>query len=245
VTAAGALMKGSDRREMSPVHVEMIASMERRGRRVDHLPKGATVRAENSPRRPEIRTFARRSRNQNGAERKLDLDRVKLISDVLAAWVGVVALLAGGIFGIQQYLAQEEGDRVKETLNFLDRYHKEPFVSARMALYKTWDKYTAKENSFRLGQVFDEKGFSSFIRETIKEENLTASVDLVTDFYSALEVCITAHACDQDLALLLFHADATAHFNRHFPYIDWARTDQNDPNVGKRLEEFKRRKIPD
>lgn len=174
----------------------------------------------------------------------MPLARIKLISDILASWVGVAALLGGGIFGIQQYLVKEEGDRVKETLNFLDRYHQEPFVSSRMKIYQAWHKYRHDERRITDAAVFDEAAFRTFINETIKTEELTTSIDLVTDFYAALEICVTANVCDEDLALLLFHTDAMAHFNRHFPYIESLRIDQNDPDVASRLEHFKRRKIP-
>ena len=187
----------------------------------------SSARIPKPARGPATRIYVKRHPNRAGVESPNKLNRIKLVSDILAAWVSVLALLAGGIFGIQQYLDKERGDRVKETLNFLDRYHQEPFVGARMDLYQTWNKYVEKENSFRGVAEFDEKGFAIFINETIKKEDLTARVDLVTDFYSALEVCIASQACDEDLAMLLFQPDATAHFNRHFPYIFSTRSDQN------------------
>lgn len=165
----------------------------------------------------------------------MQLARAKEWTDVLTPIAGAIALIAGGVFGVVQYLDKKHDDRVKETLNFFDRYNDDAVLAARTNLVDTWRKHAAEQES-----VIDQPGdaFNIFALRVIKAENLKGSISVINDFFAALDICTRNGICDCDVSLQLFQPDARSFYHQHYAFLIAERKRAKDPTIGAGLEAF-------
>ena len=168
----------------------------------------------------------------------MPLERVKLVSDIVTAWVGLLALLAGGTFAIVQYLDKEQGDRIKASLDLLVRYNDKHVVEARLRLSDVWSR---EEEAIAIlvrkpGVAIAE--INSFVVTVIKTDQLHTSIDTIVDFYDLVEVCIEKNLCDRTAARALFARGAKSFFMLHYPFIDQLRISRNDQSFAMPLQEL-------
>lgn len=169
------------------------------------------------------------------------LERTKILSEIASTWLGILAIIFGGLFAVQQYLDKEKGEQVKEALNFLDRYHRESFSAARAALDVGWEKHDAEyQNFWKIPKTgnFDDKGFNDFVVEVVVKEKLQQHLFRMIEFYEALDVCVERNICDRETCALLFKADARAYFNLHHSYISKMRIENNNLKFADGFEHF-------
>lgn len=155
-------------------------------------------------------------------------------ADALTPLVGAVAIVVGGVFGMVQYLDKKHDDRVKETLNFFDRYNSNHVLEARTALVAAWRQHAAEYD-----KVIDSADeYYKFTRRIIIDENLRGEVAVINDFYAALDICTRNKICECDVAILLFQPDANSYYGYHYSYIAAERTRAKDDSIGAGLEAF-------
>ena len=172
----------------------------------------------------------------------MTLERSKTITDIATAWIGVIALVAGGGFAVYQYLQKENGDRVKETLNFLDRYNKSPFSEARRTVAGVWERHSDKQNVLLSKSPFSAQEYNDFALDVIQHEKIGPDILLLIEFFESLEICVRKEICDSQVAMLFFQPEARALYNQHFAKISFERTKRTDPRLAHELEAFCQRK---
>jgi hypothetical protein len=165
----------------------------------------------------------------------MDLDKAKAFTDIATAWIGVAALVLGGSFAIIQYFDKKDDDRVKETLEFLDRYNKKPFWDARESLANAWEKHADEEKVHLAKSTAAE--YNKFLLDVIRGERLEGSIQIVIDFYAALDACVKKGICDEQSATGFFKDEAQAHYQHSYPYIESQRKD-SDQSFGGGLQRF-------
>lgn len=166
------------------------------------------------------------------------IERVKPISEILSTWVGLLALLAGGTFSLIQYVQKDHGERVKETLSFLDRQMRDPVMTARRTLSAAWLKRDPE-----LDRLIDDKAstrddYVGFVVKVVNEESLYESMIVMIDFYDGLHVCIVNEICDAKVSAELFREDARAFWSLHQPFIARIREKRQDLKFAGNLEAF-------
>ena len=169
------------------------------------------------------------------------LERAKLVTDIATPWIGTVALIGAGIFSMFQYLENEKGNRVKETLTFLDRYNKTPFLDARRNISIMWEKNAEKRDVLLKAKPFPESEFDALVIKIIGDEKLQLDMSLTIEFFESLEVCVKKNICDADTAIQFFQPEAIAFYRLYLAHIESLRT-QHTPRYGIGLEKFTERK---
>lgn len=169
------------------------------------------------------------------------LERIKLITDIATAWIGVVALSVGALFAGFQYLEKDRADKVKETLNFVERYAKPPFSEAHTKVIETWIKHQADIDD---ALAANDDRFNTKMLDIIRAERLQASIYTLIDFFDALEVCVAHDICEVKVALQFFGQEARAVFNQNYALIEHERKRRNDPTFAQGLQRFAGRLTP-
>jgi hypothetical protein len=162
----------------------------------------------------------------------MKIDQIKTWIDVIAAGLTTCAILVGGSFGAYQFLEQAHDGQVKETLNFLDRYNREPVAQARMMQQKIWREHLSEEKRTA------GKNYDRFAIRIILKENLEPSIVVLNDFYAALEICSRNKICDPEVALQLFQESACSFYNRHVAFLALRRKESGDNSIGLGTELF-------
>ena len=162
-------------------------------------------------------------------------DTAKGWPELLPPWITVGALIVGGIFAVQQYVEKKSDDRIKEAINFLDRYNREPFSIAHDRIEIAWEANAKDEEKCKAaaGCVAD---FNSFLMGVIEKESLRSSVFVIVDFYSSLAACVDEGICDKSISKRFFRDEAASYFYRHYPLIMQEREQQKNTKFGAGLE---------
>jgi hypothetical protein len=168
------------------------------------------------------------------------LANVKTVSEIVSSWVGLVALIAGGAFGVVQYLEKERGDRVKVTLDFLERQNITPVLEARRNLLAKWRPHQPSLIAMLARPDGGVADFNAFVLTVIKDEELFEDVVTVMDYYESLQICVESKVCDATTTRALFQQDAKVFFNLHYPFIADQKKERSDPNFGRLLQTFAR-----
>lgn len=166
------------------------------------------------------------------------MGRVKTFSEIVATWVGLIGLLAGGLFGVVQYLDKEKADRVKVTLDFLDRQSKDPVYTSKRRLLIAWRSHEPALMDVVRKPNVTLIDLQAVVVNVVEQEQLFEHIVATVDFYESLGVCVEKNLCDAETARALFQEDARVFFNLHRPFFDKLRTDRGDAGYGQYLQKF-------
>lgn len=161
------------------------------------------------------------------------MEKLKLWSDVIATWVTIIGAFAGGLIALMQYFDKSTSERVKETLEYVDRYDKEPLQSSRSRLEDFW--------SPRAEKVFEkqkagERELYDFMNSTIRKNGLEHDINLLIDFFERLRTCTCANLCDEATVRRFFAKEAYDLHGSVFPYVSEQRLRLKDKSIGVALE---------
>ena len=75
-----------------------------------------------------------------------NLEDFKKISDILVSWIGVFALIIGGIWAGWTYSQQIRKNIISETLRYVERFQESDMRTAREKVSLAWDKFNEEYN---------------------------------------------------------------------------------------------------
>ena len=168
----------------------------------------------------------------------MTLERAKVITEITTAWLGFLGLLVAGVFAAYQYVDNEQADRVKYVLSYVDRYNQSPLLSARQRVDEVWIRSWARQKDALKSGVNAEGMHRDFVLATIDSSINTSDLHLQLIFFEQLSSCISAKICDEKTAKVFFRDDAASFFNQHYPWISKERADRSDEAFGKQLQGF-------
>ena len=168
----------------------------------------------------------------------MTLERFKVISDIVAAWFGLLALTAAGIFTIVQYVEKEKADRIKASLDLLPRFHDANMTEARTGLYSAWRRRETELATVAADPAISGTMLDKYVLNVVDEENLYLPFQTVTDFYDTVQICIEQKICDGSTAKALFQHDARSFLVLHYPLIASIRSRRKDTSFAAHLEQF-------
>jgi len=153
-----------------------------------------------------------------------------------------VVLIFAGIGAAIQYYEIKETNRVKETMEQLKNFNSDNLLNARLNLNSSWEPYH-KSISFINEQTVEselvkEQILSDIIFPIIKQKNLRQDIDLLTDFFENLHICVKHEICHPGVSADLFCGDVTSFFDLHKPWIKLRRC--SIPAYANQLEAFAR-----
>jgi len=164
------------------------------------------------------------------------MEKIKLISDVIATWITILGAFAGGIFALIQYTDQVSSGRVQETLKYVERFNKEPIQNAAARLELFWSK--------RAENVLNPTGgvqtLSSYINSEISKNGLENDIAPLLSFFDSLQTCTCAKLCDVGTTLQFFGKQAYDIHGMYHPYIVSQRASLRDNSVGTGVEALAR-----
>jgi hypothetical protein len=166
----------------------------------------------------------------------MSLERTKTLSDIIATWAGLFALIGGGLFGLFQYLEKKEDDRVASASRLLERFHTDRLQKSYLLISGTWQRNNAVVNEAAVSK--DPSDLPTLILTIIDSEGMFPDIQALLDFYEVVAVCIDQRICDEATAMTYFHKEALAFFRTHTPFIDRERAQRADATYACRLEQF-------
>jgi hypothetical protein len=169
------------------------------------------------------------------------LERHKVLIDIVMEWVKLLALLVGGIFAGIQYMDRQNGERVKETLAYLNRFNTGEVLDARRRIASVWDDKLPQQTDLLEKKPFVDADYRQFMIATVKETGIAQDVALIIEYFESLEVCIRAKICDGDAAAQFLKPEALNFFRQHATHIKFIRDARRDPRFAHVLEVFAKR----
>lgn len=169
------------------------------------------------------------------------LERNKILTELIMEWVKLIALIIAGIFAGVQYLDKQNGDRVKETLVFLNRFNTTPVLEARRKIADVWEEKMPQQLALLEKAPFVDADYRRFMTETVKQAGISQDVALVVEYFESLEVCIRAKICDGDSAAQFLKPEALSFFRQHATHIQMIRSKRKDPRFAHDFEIFAKR----
>lgn len=173
---------------------------------------------------------------------KVNLERIKVLTEILTSWLGAIALLLGGGFAVVQYMEKDKADRVKASMDFFERYNKPPFYDSRQRIERAWERNDYELNRILGVKPMDRQKYTDYVLFVIDRENIEYDVFQMIAFFESLEVCVKLSICDSAAALSFLQADARTLYRLHFSAINRARQIREDDTIAGELESFTRRK---
>lgn len=163
------------------------------------------------------------------------MERVKIVSDILATWVAIVAAITSGWFALWEYHSNSRADRVKTTIGFSDVFRSDSYMPARAAL----SQYGAQHaNELFAKSAMGDEHLSLYVIDTINKEGLAKDISVVIGFFDELHACSCGKACDTELSVRLFGRDSRLFFANFYPYIAQQRIKLRNNEYGLGVEYF-------
>jgi hypothetical protein len=127
---------------------------------------------------------------------------------LLSVLVGVLALLCGALWAVDEYAEHRTELRLAETNRFLDQFRSGPVAEAWSRLRAAWRAEQGRQDALlaripsltgraRAHTVHDHQ---IFVLETIDEYRLQDEIEVVRQFVSRLALCVRIGSCDADVA---------------------------------------------
>ena len=149
-------------------------------------------------------------------------------------------LIIGGVVAIYQYFDVKQDNRVKQTMEQLQRFNNNPLLDARLTLTKTWTPYQSTFQRLNQQTIANEQDqmqiLGKIVIPVIQQHDLFDEIILLVDFFDNLHICIQHHLCDQQVAEAFFSGYARSFYRLHQPWIMVQR--QAVPSFACHLEAF-------
>lgn len=168
----------------------------------------------------------------------MNLNNIKLWTDVVCPVASVSALVVGGAFASIQYVDKTQGDRVKETLIFLDRYTRTPLVSSKINVVEMWQQRTAELDKVVADDTISSEDYNRWVLAVIEQAKAGVDVVVLVSFFDTLEACIQNKICDDGSAAAFFGEDACGLYHQHYAKIEQERKTRRTKLFSAPLETF-------
>jgi hypothetical protein len=141
--------------------------------------------------------------------------------------LGVLLLLAGGVFAVDQYAAYKAEVRRAETGRYLAEFREPPVAGAWRRLSAAWQAEWGRQRAL-LERVASASGpdfevavrnYRDFVLDTIEENRLAGDMETVSAFFARLGGCIRMGVCDPAAAAAQLGPAVWQFRNQHYYYF--------------------------
>lgn len=171
----------------------------------------------------------------------MTIEKFKNISEVIGIWVAIVGSIAGGSFGLREYLDNKKSEQVKFTMAAWDKFNEPAIKSARLGID---DAQKVKRDELKgilrpeLSRPAKNLGYYKFTLDMIEEYELADDVQTLLEFYSSVAICVSNDICDGPTARKYFGKHGLSFFTAFAPFICQERLDWRDDTIGSELGPF-------
>jgi hypothetical protein len=150
-----------------------------------------------------------------------------VVAAALGPVLGVLLLLAGGRFAVDQYADAKAEVQRAETGRYLAEFREAPVADAWRRLSTTWQAEQDRQRRLLArvvaasGERFDVavRNYRDFVLDTIKEQRLAGDITTVHGFFLRLETCIRIGSCDPAAAAAQLGPAVWQFRNQHYYYF--------------------------
>lgn len=165
----------------------------------------------------------------------MSLDQAEKLGNVIVSIVTVLAILCGGIFGLIEYCEYKKSNRIKNSLNLVERYNKGEILRSRITSGAVWQDLN--EELVSLSQRDNSpEAYEGFVLAVISEKKLTKEVSSIMGFYEETAICMSAGLCEEDTINSYFSKSGRSFFNKYYPYVCSQRIKWNDPSIWENVQ---------
>ena len=167
-------------------------------------------------------------------------ESAKRLSDTIVSWIGVIALILGGGFGLCKYNQELKQQKSVQSLKLLDKYDKNPIFHARSELLR-FSRLPEVQTAFKKKAASSE--FESFLTEAksgrkYEDYHLGENTFTLLEFYKRVAICANHDVCNADLAKLFFAENIFTFMTFYYPYIQEIKTEMNDAAFDEPITQF-------
>jgi hypothetical protein len=141
--------------------------------------------------------------------------------------LGMLALLGGVLWGVNEYEEHQAELRRAETGRYLDQFRSGPVAAAWGRLRAAWQAEQDRQHALLVRIASPDDGDRAqalrdhrlFVLETIEEYGLHDEIEEVTRFLVRLVICVRAGSCDADVTVAQLGPALWAFRDQHEPYF--------------------------
>lgn len=164
----------------------------------------------------------------------------KETSDAIVSWIGLIAVIVGGVLGFIEYFNQREEARITITLKFLERSYQPPIKDAFKIVDRAWTDAIPTQNKIwdQDNKTQDEKENQWRVFVLSLNKDISTSTMTVINFYEEIGICVYNDICDRVVAFEIFGKMILTFYNQNYHYIMYLRQRLNNHRFAHRMEVF-------
>lgn len=175
-----------------------------------------------------------------------DLQNSKDWTEILTAWLQVLALIAGGIFASIQYISQKQDVKVQRAVDYLSRGSTDAFFEARYKLKENELVSISKSSQFLRDKALTQDEINAqyydYVSETLIKNSETPGLKpefwRILGFLEEGVICAKQGVCDKETVKGSLSHLGLDFFHTYSPYLCALRETWSDPSIGKEAELF-------
>lgn len=174
------------------------------------------------------------------------IERIKIKSDLILGWIGLLGLLGTISFGLMQYINHKEGqldDKKKSAFSLVEIYNKDPIIEARESLGNISHDiiYNAKSSvdgihSLQGVHKIYYDSLASSVTEATENHETREALTKVVNFFDQAKLCIESLLCDEKVLQKSLHEEAYSYWFIFQSYIEENKVFR--PSFGDGIEHF-------
>jgi len=164
----------------------------------------------------------------------LSLRALKERIEIASIVIGMTGATVGALFAAFQYLEQVQANRVKATIELVQRFGTPPISQHWDRLEEAWLNV---ENEFPK-HIADQDDWNKFVGDTVEGAKILPDIMSIVEFFKTVEICVENNICDKSSAEAFFLGDATHFVHLHYPVIEKRRDARHDQSLGSETEKF-------
>lgn len=170
------------------------------------------------------------------------IERSKSLSDFISSWLGIVAVIAAGLFSAVQYLEHKQSVKLERTLTYVQRYNDGDYVNSTQQLEAAVHSHYSELTAILLNTDYSpeqlEQQYSQFILKVLEKDQLYLQLSKVFSFHVELIQCINAGLCTEDVSRTFFSNNARDLIRTFYPFICSKRAQWKDQQAYASILDF-------
>jgi hypothetical protein len=169
-------------------------------------------------------------------------NEAKTRTEVIAPWITILGLLAGGLYTLVEYRDHQRERRLETTSEYVKRFMENPLSDHRATIAKQWShnqsEIIALLSDKSVPQSEINRNYEDKILTMIVEGGLAVPIQETILFFEELAHCVTLDLCDGDAVSSMLSRQGREFFRQHYPYVCHLRKQWNDDSIAAELEAF-------
>lgn len=167
----------------------------------------------------------------------MDLDKAEKMGNIAVSVVTILAIFCGGIFGLVEYLDYKNNEKIKNSLNLVNRFQSGEILNERLKADSIWqDVYQELITIFKADA--SPEAYEGFVIAVISKKKMEKSINSMMGIYEETVICVESGLCDQDTIDHYFSKSGRTFFNKYYPYVCNQRKKWNDPTIWENIQKY-------